>query len=269
MISKEAKARHRAAMRPKNTKKAFVARVKRIIAKNEETKYVAEQLLDSQLASPVPNPYVNFNSPINTQADWYRCLPLLTQGDDGYQRIGNQVKPTTVKLHLHFSFSPSVLDTNCRDIFVVLYVLKARAQNAYPTTTPGGALTTNYATYLDNGDGTDTYFALQCDAVKPINKDAVVLKAKRVIRLFKPFGVQNTNTTGSTVVAADAKYCADTTITWKIKKPLKYDTKTATVPTNFADCWAAGYYYSDGSSADTRGGLLRVTARTEMWYKDD
>jgi len=254
----------------KNTKKAFKNAVTRIIRKGTETKYVAEQILDVWSAPSIPAVYTNFNSAINTSADWYRCLPLLTQGENSHQRIGNQVSPLSVKVHLNFRFSPTAQDSNSRDIYVVVYAGKPKQIGAYSGPSVNSVWPTNFKDYLDNGDGTETFFGGNwTDAVKKIATDNFTLKAKRLIHLYKPSGVQNTNSGLTSVTSAPAIYNASTTITFKKMKNLKYENGSATIPTNFAHCWAAGYYYNDGTSADTGGGLLQVSARLEMSYKDD
>jgi len=247
-----------------------------LIKQPAETKYCAEQLLDPDLTTTVPSPYSNFNSPISTQADWYRVLPQLSQGVDVDQRIGNVVIPSKVRLHLNCKFSKNSNDSNARDITVVVYVLKAKGQNQYlipgggSTSAPiGGNLVLNYNSYLDKGDGTDTAFSgYWRDSTLPINREAVVLHNKRTFRLYKPAGVLNSNESPTAVSSAQEKLHHSMHFDFKPKK-LKYDTVSAVLPTNFAYCFAVGYYYNDGTAPDTGGGLLQVSARTEMWYKDE
>jgi len=95
-----------------------------------------------------------------------------------------------------------------------------------------------------------------------------VLKAKRIIHLYKPQGLQNNNSGLTAVISAPQVYNKSTTITFKGLPKLKYVNSAATLPTNFAHCFAVGYYYADGSSPDLGGGLLKVSARLEMFYKD-
>ena len=91
----------------KDKKKAFTKAVTRIVRKGSETKYVAEQVLDAWSSPQIPSVYVNFNSPIQNNTDWYRCLPLLSTGENSNERIGSQVTPMYIKTHLNFKFDPS------------------------------------------------------------------------------------------------------------------------------------------------------------------
>jgi len=254
----------------KDKKKAFAKAVTRIVRKGSETKYVAEQVLDAWSSPQIPSVYTNFNSPVNTNADWYRCLPLLTQGDDSFERIGNQVKPLFIKTHLNFKFDPTSVDNNARDIFVVVYVGHPKGQNAYNAITTNSVWDRGYDNYLDNGNGTETSFGgTWTDAQKKIANENFTVKAQRIIRLYKPAGYQNTNSGLTSTTSAQQTYNASTTIVWKGGPNLKYTNSAAKTPNNFAHCFGVGYYYADGTSPDSGGGLLKVSARNEMWYKDD
>jgi len=251
---------------------ALTKAVTTIVNRKSETKYVAEQILDAWSVPSIPAVYVNFNSNIQTLADWYRCLPLVAVGDNSNERIGSKLTPTSIKVHLNFKFDMTSLDQNSRDITVVVYCGHPKSVGAYSAATansvwPAGTATN---TYLDEGNNTETYFSgTLTDAIKKIATDNFTLKAKRLIRLYKPSGTQNTNSGLTSVTSAPACYNKSTTITFKNPSTLKYTNSAASLPNNFAHCFAVGYYYNDGTRPDVGGGLLKVSARLEMFYKDD
>jgi len=251
---------------------ALTKAVTTIVNRKSETKYVAEQILDAWSAPSIPSVYVNFNSNIQTLADWYRCMPLVASGEQSNERVGSKITPTSVKVHLNFKFDPTNLDANARDITVVVYCGHPKSVSAYSATTansvwPAGTATN---TYLDEGNNTETYFSgTLTDAIKKIATDNFTLKAKRMIRLYKPAGTQNTNSGLTSVTSAPQCYNKSTTITFKNPSTLRYTNSAASLPNNFAHCFAVGYYYNDGTRPDVGGGLLKVSARLEMFYKDD
>ena len=254
----------------KDKKKAFTKAVTRIVRKGSETKYVAEQVLDAWSSPQIPAVYVNFNSGIQTNADWYRCLPLLSTGENSNERIGSQVQPMFIKTHLNFKFDPTSSDANARDIYVVVYVGHPKAQAGYAAETTNNVWDRGYNVFLDNGNNTETFFGGNwTDSIKKIASDNFTIKAQRLIHLYKPAGTQNTTSGLTSVTSSPAVQTASTTIVWKGGKNLKYTNQGNKIPNNFAHCFSVGYYYADGTSADTGGGLLKVSARNEMWYKDD
>lgn len=253
---------------------ALTKAVSTIVARKSETKYAAEMILDAWSSPQIPSSYVNFNSDIQYLTDWYRCLPLVTVGDNSNERIGSKISPTSIKVHLNFKFDPSATggDQNARDITVVVYCGHPKSVGAYSATTansvwPAGTPANNY---LDDGNNTETFFhGTWTDSIKKIASDNFTLKAKRMIRLYKPAGTQNTTVGISSVTSAPECLNKSTTIVFKNPSTLKYMNSSASLPSNFAHCFAVGYYYNDGEHPDAGGGLLKVSARLEMFYKDD
>lgn len=251
---------------------ALTKAVTTIVNRQSETKYAAEMVLDAWSSPQVPSTYVNFNSGIQNLTDWYRCLPLIPTGDNSNQRIGSKITPTQVKVHLNFKFDPTNSDSNARDITVVVYCGHPKSVQAYSASTansvwPAGTSTN---TYLDKGNNSETFFSGRwTDWVMKPATDNFTMKFKRSVRLYKPAGTQNTNSGLTSVTSAPQCYNASTTLVFKNTPTLRYTNSAADVPNNFAHCFAVGYYYNDGSNPDTGGGLLKVSARLEMFYKDD
>ena len=254
---------------------AMAKMIRSVVAKTNETKYVTETILNAfatATGSTTPSTYINFNSMINTQNDWYRVLPLVSQGLGAYNRVGDSITPVSLKCTWDLSFSVTSSDANSRDITVVIYCLRPKQQKQYPAVTANGQLAANL-TFLDAGNGVVTqYNGNQQSTYFPVDTRNFTVVFKKLIRLYKPFGTQNTNSpplaAGASVQAAQMVMRTKFSHTWKKLKALRYDA-TQQVPANFGDVWAAGYYYNDGTPPDTAGGLLQVGCYSELRYKDE
>lgn len=242
--------------------------IKKLIHIGEETKYKREIIVDSTVSG-----YTNFNSVITTAADWYRCLPLVNQGATSATKIGKQIEPTSLVGHWNFRYASD--DSNTRDIFVVMYIITSKSQKNYNNVTVNGTFT-GYANFLDTGDGTtDSTFDGTWDTSLLLpNTDNIRLLKKYVFKLSKPSGISN----GAGVVGQYDGYGrgmysmphSSRRITYRFPRPpvLKYDQSSVSTPQNYASWWAAGYYYADGTAADTTGGILKVDMSTDLHYKD-
>jgi len=260
---------------------SLAKRVKQILSKTEETKYVAETILDGRSGT-----YSNFNSVITTANDWYRVLPQLPQGqatvaDVSWVRDGTDVSVVSQKIHWEFRFGKT--DFNTRDIFVVLYVVQPVSQKAYGSSAINGTMGA-YGQFLTLGaQGTSSianqgpFNGVPIDSWRPIYKPLFKLLHKKVFKLSRSSGSANGagvvgqydgNGTGQYSVTTIAKRHSWTNK--HLPKVLKYNEGTGiTYPTNSAPYWACGYYYADGTPADTSGGLLNVSCLTELSFKDD
>lgn len=256
-------------------KGAIVQAVQKVIDRSVEHKMVSETMASN----------VIFNSVITNPSDWYRAIPQLAQSTAGtsYTRQGKNVTPTSLKVHWNFAFATS--DASTRDIFVVLYVVQPKFQKASRRTDVNNQVSFYNSAYLDNGQGTNTNFAGTWETSQyPIEKDLFTLLHKKVIRLSKASGSSN----GSGVVGQYDGYgrgmyaighrdCV--THVWSHHLPrLNYDDGqynsitnpdvAAVLPQNVSPVWGVGYYYADGTAADTAGGILKVSCWTEMHFKD-
>jgi len=260
---------------PPKGKGTIVQAVQKVIDRSIEHKMVSETMTSN----------VIFNSVITDPGDWYRCIPQLAQSTAGtsYTRQGKNVSPTSLKVHWNFAFATS--DASTRDIFVVLYVVQPKFQKASRRTDVNNQVSFYNSAYLDNGQGTNTNFAGTWETSQyPVEKDLFTLLHKKVIRLSKASGSSN----GSGVVGQYDGYgrgmyaighrdCI--THVWSHHLPrLNYDDGqynsitnpdvAAVLPQNVSPVWGVGYYYADGTAADTTGGILKVSCWTEMHFKD-
>ena len=264
--------------------KALTTAVTKIINRHLESRYIRETI--------VPE-VVFFNSTITGAADWYRVIPLIGRGDNTNQRQGDKIQPKSLKINWTFRFAYS--DQNTRDVYVVLYLLTSKSNKSYNTTSKNSALASNFNQYLDNGNDSTTYFSgTWQDAQKPINRENFTLLSKKVIHLCKGSGLANgsgvigpalvdssgnvlTDVSGNVLRAAgsDGMYTHERSVRANYSYTFKslpteflYSDVNLTYPANFAPVWAVGYYYADGTSPDTAGGLLGVACETHLYYKD-
>jgi len=245
------------------SKNPFTAKVEKILSRKLESKYIRETIA----SEPAPTLW---NSVISGSADWYRCLPLVARGTGSHQRVGDHIQPTSLTMNWSFRFATE--DENTRDIFVVLYVLQSKSNKDYLTNNAGGALSANFNQYLDNGNDTTTNFnGTWVDAQKPINKENFTLITKKIIPLIKGSGVPN----GSGVVpSARGMYTHErsvrATYSYTIKKlpTFLYSDVSLARPSNYSPVWAVGYYYGDGTAADSGTGILDVAMDTHLYFKD-
>lgn len=243
------------------------AEVKSIVARSDTNRYVAEQILNSRDGG-----YVNFNSTIDSAADWYRCLPVIAQGTRSDQRTANRLKPVSTKLHFEFRFSTT--DVQSRDIYVVMYILNPKFQKEYPSASVNSVLTSKYAEYLKLGNDTVVPFmGTWVNSTLPVQTNDFSVIKKKIIHLDQSSGDPNgTGVIGEYSGSGLGKYSVSgsfhKTLTVNLKVPtLRYSKNNDTIPNNYAPVWACGYYYANGTAPDTGGGLLAVSCRSEMTFK--
>jgi len=251
--------------KPTGKKSAFTQKVEKVLARHLESKYVRETMASEPAATL-------WNSVINTSNDWYRCLPLVARGTNSNQRVGDKIQPTSLKLNWSFRFDTR--DQNTRDIYVVLYVLQSKSLKDYKTNGTNGALPDNFQQYLDNGNDTTTYFqGTWVDAQKPINRENFTLLHKKIILLCKGSGLPNGSgvvgvSTGDGMYTHERSVRATSSYTFKNLPQLLYSDVSLSRPSNFSPVWAVGYYYGDGTAADTGTGILDVACDAHLYYKD-
>jgi len=261
---------------------SLAKRVKQILNKTEETKYTSELILDGRSGT-----YTNFNSPINSANDWYRVLPLVPQigASDksvSWLRDGADISVMSQKIHWEFRWGRT--DHQTRDIYVVLYVVQPVSQKAYGTNAINGTMGA-YNQFLTLGalgvssTANQTGFnGLPQDTWRPIYKPLFKQLHKKVFKLTRPSGDANgAGVVGQYDGSGTGMYSLTSNMSkrhsWTNKhvpKVLKFNEGDGVAyPSNSAPYWACGYYYADGTAADTGGGLLNVTCFSEIYYKDD
>lgn len=255
--------------KPSKVSKPLTKAIKKVLQRTSETKYQREDILDNTASG-----YIAFNSVINTSADWYKITPSIRVGEGSYQRTGNEIEPTLMKLHLNFSFAAADLQT--RDIEVYLLCVTAKFQKEYSSSSINGVLSNKYDKFLRGGDGTtEGYTGRFLQEDEPIVHEDFTVLHKKTFRLNKPSGDSNGRgvTAVGAGVAGNGLYCSaprlSKKITLKFKCPkLKYSTVDDALANNYAPFWAVGYRYLNNTEPDLTGGLLYVEAWSEIYFKD-
>jgi len=240
----------------------FAKKVLAIVNRQEETKYQRETIEAN----------VKHNSQISNNNDWYRCLPKVIVGTNAAQRIGDVIKPVSCKLHVQCRFNTDEKLT--RDIYVVFYLVTSKRQKAYLNENANGQMNSEADSFLRDKDDTVTFYdGTWSGTTLPIELDSFTLLKKKVIHMFRASGAANGagvdgTLTGTGMYSNEGKNQINFTVPIKVPT-LKYSPGFPKLPNNFAAFYGIGYYYADGTAADTGvNGLLYVTTHTELWYKD-
>jgi len=254
---------------PRKNKKDRIAKVsvplknaiKKIVSGKEETKYSTNY----QVNTP-------FNSVITTKSEWMFPLPSTYtvgiasgQAASGAGRIGDQISPTSLKVHAIVSLGNAVV--RCTDIIVNFYVFTLKDAKSLDTVqSADSALPSRF---LDTGDGGfNSFNGNAWDLDLPVNRSQFNLLHKRSFRLSKGFGYLNgTGTAGDSVTGASTT-CKHLHFDIPTPSVLKYLLDTDSKPQNFCPVMAVGYAHADGTSPDTALQDLQVSWRANLFYKD-
>lgn len=250
------------------TRKAnLTAMVKKIVNRQEETKYVSEIVQDHK----------NHNPSIYASGDMFNVIPQVKQGTDDFQRIGRVIKPVKGFVDVHLSYTPTGIEggavQTAQSIYAVLYHVTNRTWKNYPSipTAPG-----IFGGLLDLGNGQSTYFSGDIlDLQRPVNKDNFRLVKKYVVKLTRNVGF----TQGDAVAGNSPNmpsHSGYVRIPLKRMPMLRFDpgigaTGQFDYPVNYSPVIGVGYCFADGTpqtAATQEQTLLQVTATAHLWFKD-
>lgn len=266
-------ARARRARVARGMGRTFASRVKRIVKRLGETKYVANAPEDGLLF--LNNPW-QINSKLATVSTYYPAIPSLTQGDDDHERDGAVVQPVSAKVKLNFHFNQdisggNVQNTNPGEYLIVVYYGTSKKRKSWEGQSPimsAGEL-------LDVGNGTTTGFGgSQANLLMPINNKVYSAK-RRVIKMGKTDGVLSSvagaGTEAGGYSTSNGQSYRSMTLSFRCPQRLKYDDDASTFPTNYAPWYAIAAIPINKSSTpfdDSNKPPILVTSQCQMWYKD-
>lgn len=269
----------------KGFSKAQTNSIRRLIAKKEETKYWAKQLLQNQI----------LDGAIHTPGmDQIPLVPNLVKGTDDYQRVGRSVIPTKCRVDIVATF-PQVLQgnvvpstmNNAAELYVAIYILRSKVLKNWETYKNS----TEYLALLDNGQGESTPFGYIQSAggvtpfwtantaylQMPVEQSHFTLLKKKIVKLVRNTGGMFDGVgTATNSLASSFKG----SFTYRLPKLIYDDSTTVTNPTAFPTntnvFMAIGYAYANNlDSAVSIEGVenedadrLSVTVRNHVWYKD-
>lgn len=245
------------------SKKRLNSLVKKIVRGQAETKYVADAY-DKNGVAALPAVW-NLTALGIGAARFLPMIPRTTQGVDDNNRLGDTISPSgKIKTTLNFAINDDVQVS--QQILVTIYYGVTKDRKSWDNQNP---LST--AQFLDEGDGTNTSptFNRQT-AMLPVQRDLVSFKKIQFV-LSKAVGTTGGDAgTGNAAANAGRSFRA-ITLTHTPPKKLKYSVQNDTYPSNYAPgffiqlCYADGALPADAAHLD---GIVNVTARTHMWFKD-
>jgi hypothetical protein len=267
-------------------RKTFNQRVRRVLNRVSETKYVANQYASgASESSPgvinnLPMPYT-VNANLGTVNQYLPAIPAVTLGDDDWQRDGSVVQPVGLRAKLNFYFQQkldaetgAVISDNPGQFVVKVFYGVGRKQKIWGSTeTP----IVSAGDLLEKGDGTTQGANGNLNELMyPINKKSYVAKAKTFI-MGKSEGVITANsgdpaTTGGYSTSAGTTF-KSITLKFSPPKKLQYEDENAVFPNNYAPWFAViayplNQYSTTFTNPPTRPIPITMVSECQMWYKD-
>jgi len=199
----------------------------------------------------------------------YPMMPVVAQGTDTDQRIGDSIKASTIrtKFVVYYTAPPSnsSYDVYIRVLCVTSKVIKSQAEVA---SIPGGnLLDRGNGTQTDVPNNTNTIANLEEYSLMPVNRKSWTVLHDKVIRLVKntgsPSGATSTGEAPNLGGLSQHRF----TFSTPHKGALKYEGASALFATNFAPFWCAYAWTSDGS-AFPGSALPTFATRSEIYYTD-
>lgn len=258
--SKKAKAN-----RDKMKRVPFNQRVTSAIARAQETKLKIAAPYNYNSGTDLET-FTQFSTAITGTSELYNLIPAVTIGDDDYQRIGNQIQPTSLNVKIQCALGALASSS----VFVDFWFLHSKnIKDARQTAqVPIQKL-------LNDGQGQNVpYDGTSYTAMLPINKTEFTLIKHVRILLKKPYGDPQGLYSGAGAPPNSVYSLAANTKEFSVKIPLPkkltYEQRTDYVPTNTFPFMAVGFTAADqfGGTALTPTLPIYVQAQSQMYYKD-
>jgi len=218
---------------------ALVRLIKSVINNNVETKHVGGIVENAGLH----NAFIS-------SADLFGVLPPLSQGVDAFERIGDKIKPVSLRLKGCLSFNGNY--TSASPLIIKLYVLQWKPQRD----SVGGFASVPVAQLLDAGGSLTSFDGSAIRAMLPINKNDFDVLATRT---FKISDSANENHKCET---------ASYNISVPLPARLLYQAGGRTSPSNFAPFMCIGWYYEDGAIPAAEDAYVYNTTHAMLYFKD-
>jgi len=271
-------------------RKSFNARVRRVLRRVGETKYVANQYKNGTGtgvpgdAGILPVPWT-VNANLANVGNYYPAIPCLTQGDDDWQRDGSVVQPVGLRAKLNFYFNQdlsgnAILPTNPGQFIVKVFYGVGKKQKLWGA---GETPIVSASDLLEKGDGTtQSANGNLNELMYPINKKAYNAKCKTFI-MGKTDGVLTSATGGLLNATQTGGYSTSAGSSFKSiylrfspPKKLQYEDDDNIFPNNYAPWFAVIAYpvnryntgYTNADAEPANPIPIQVVSECQMWYKD-
>lgn len=206
----------------------------------------------------------------SNNSDILRVMPIIYEGTADYERVGNQITPTSLTIHVNvginnallMSTSPSGAGKIC-NFYAVCYLLQHKQLKTYEQLNS----LNNFNQLLNIGNGTTKSFTgTWTSAQLPVSNQYYTVLAKKVMSLRQD-GIGTPPMGGTTPTNANS-HPNNYNFTWRVKKkhlPAKIkfpevleDISGSFVagnndPTNSSMFWCVGYYNQDGTPVSSSG----------------
>jgi len=240
----------------------LTAKIKKVMDRQSETKYVAQQIITDSAV-----PYVGGGA-----TTFLPLQPVVAQNVAGVsgqsnQRIGERIKPVKISADFQFCFNPS--STQSHDYRVKLFVLKPKQYNNFNAMVASGFT----GTLLDNGDQTSADW----DPINQLTSDQKPVDNEfwNVIKIKKFKLIKNTPAVDGAIPPGTPNTSRSSIVNYRVnlygrglKKNLVYSGAGASLPNNFNPVFCLIAYASDGSPPQIVS-PVNATCRLHMWFKDE
>lgn len=230
-----------------NAQVATVGKVKKMIGKMVETKFVTRDLEintthNSQISAP----------------DMLPIVPTIAQGTDDFQRVGDTIRPTKLNIRGIISMDRTNVSSN-QVLLVRVLVLEPRNAKTYLVSVP------QYATYanallklnLQTGTATAPFVGNTNDLQYMPNPDLFKVLYDKTFRIAP--------------TADGVEENPSSVIRWSknLKIPKVFDyTDGTNLPVNYNPFYCLGYVYADGTGPDVLTTKIITQTQATLYYKD-
>jgi len=262
------KARAAARKRAPKTKTEQVALIKSVIAREEETKYRSQLLVNS----------VAYNSQVAT-TDIIPLLPKLVQGQGDsaiFEREGMRVTPRKLKIDCEVCLTdttvPLVSVDRGRSVVVCYWVLQHKNVKSIPLLASNVIIGSDF---LKTGDSSNTqgFNGYVEDATLPVNDAKYTVLKKGTFKLGKnPGQLQDSTTVGEQPLGGQA---INKRLSFTLKTPKNFvyeqdesSPRTVFYPSGYAPFMVFGYYHQNQTVPDETFKDITVSLRSHLWFDD-
>lgn len=235
-------------------RKAVTRVVKSVLNRQTETKYVGADVVSAR-----------FNCTISGPSECYPCLPNVTVGTAGHQRIGDKIRPKYLIIKGKLMYDTSQAGSYIPPNTVRLLILSQKNVKV------SSEVSTNVDTahLLKDNIGTDvarSYSGGDWDNLAPINKDLFHVymdkKVKMRAQIEKNLGDNNT------VLGYATQHTYTFTCRVKCPATLFFDDGNGNQANNFAPFFCMGAVMDDASGAVTVATPWRCSVQSVLYFTD-
>lgn len=239
----------------KKTTKATISKlVANVLNRKSETKMV----------SYLTHSNTVFNSGIDF-GDVYRLLPQVANGDQPWQRLGDTIRPLSLKVRGVISSNRRYQSDN-RVLLVRVMMLSMKAVKCWGDISAANFQSSRLLRKNDeSGAETVAYTGSPSDPCYRINEELFTVHSDKTYELSPGKGsLDPVDTSREQQPASTFRFSK----TIKLPKVLKYDDSKGNHPANFAPFICIGYSYADGTGPDVVDTRIIANVSTTLSYKD-